>query len=231
MSDSLASLQSQPLLHVLPATILSQLVLQPIAELPAGVPVFDRHAQCSGFPVILSGEVRVFRNLANGRRIELYRVAPDEPCIMSLGCLLGGDQYPASGITAKPTRMIVMPSALFNQCLDIVPAFRFAIFHALGERLINVMALVEEITTLKLDVRLASALLQHGGQNRDAAGAMQSGPIAITHQQLADELGTVREMISRLLDEFARNGLVRLGRGRIEIVDPKGMGALAHDIR
>lgn len=231
MNDALASLLSQPLLHALPETILSQLVLLPIAELPAGVQVFDRHVRCGGFPVILSGEVRVFRNLANGRRIELYRVAPDEPCILSLGCLLGGDEYPASGITTRPTRMIVMPPVLFNQCLDIVPAFRSAIFHALGERLVNVMSLVEEITTLKLDVRLASALLQHAGLGRDAATASQNNPIAITHQQLADELGTVREMISRLLDEFARNRLVKLARGRIEIADPKGMRALAHDAR
>lgn len=211
---------SQPLLQALPQAIQEQLAAQPVIELPGGTQVFESSSPCGGFPVILSGTVRVFKHLANGRRIELYRVTPNEPCILSLGCLLGGGRYPASGFTYGPTRMIVMPPGLFNQCLATNEAFRAAIFRALGDRLVNTMELVEEIATLRLDVRLAAALLAHHA-------AQTEGQIAITHQDLADELGTVREMVSRVLDDFAQQGLLALGRGRIQVVDAERLRRLA----
>lgn len=217
-----ASLSAQPLLQSLPPAVIAQLAKQPVIDLPSGAQVFERSAKCAGLPVILSGTVRAFKHLANGRSIELYRVTPSEPCILSLGCLLGHNRYPASGITYGPTRLIVMPPALFAQCLSEHAAFRTAMFRTLGDRLVNTMELVEEITTLRLDVRLASALLNHAETGDGAA------QIVITHQELADELGTVREMVSRLLDEFARQGMVSLGRGRIQIVDPARLKALAN---
>lgn len=211
-------MSSQPLLQSLPQQVLQQLSAQPVTELPSGTQVFEKSDDCAGFPIILSGSVRVFKHLANGRRIELYRVTPDEPCILSLGCLLGGSRYPASGITLGTTRLIVMPAAMFSDCLASNAAFRNAMFRALGDRLVNTMELVEEITTLRLDVRLAAALLAHEGNPQ----------IAVTHQQLADELGTVREMISRLLDDFAQQGMVALGRGRIQVLDESRLRALAN---
>lgn len=210
----------QSLLASLPQPLLRELAQLPLVELPAGAQVFERSARCGGFPLVLTGAVRVFRPLANGRSIELYRVAPSEACILSLGCLLGGDAYPACGITSAPTAMVVMPPAMFDQWMATVAPFRSAMFRMLGERLVNVMLLVEEVSTLRLDVRLAAALVAH-----DANKAGTS--IAITHQKLADELGTVREMISRLLDDFARQGILQLGRGRIEVIAPARLSRLA----
>ena len=221
-----SQIAAQPLLQGLPPAVLDRLAAQPALELPAGTRVFETGAECGGFPIILSGVVRVFKHLANGRRIELYRVTPDEPCILSLGCLLGGSQYPASGMTGAATRLIVMPPGLFNECVAGNAAFRNAMFQALGKRLVNTMELIEEVVTLRLDVRLAAALLAHAGPQVGAA-AGHAAPIALTHQQLADELGTVREMISRLLDDFAQRGMLVLGRGRIEIIDAGRLRALA----
>lgn len=209
----------QSLLASLPLPMRERLAALPVMRLPAGAPVFDRNARCGGFPVLLSGAVRVFRPLANGRNIELYRVAPDEPCILSLACLMGDSAYPACGVTSAPTAMTIMPPQMFDECMATVAPFRTALFRTLGERLINVMMLVEEVVSLRLDVRLAAALMAHRGSG--------SAPILITHQQLADELGTVREMISRLLDEFAGQQLVTLARGRIEIVAPDRLRQLA----
>jgi CRP/FNR family transcriptional regulator, anaerobic regulatory protein len=208
---SSAGILSSPLLATLPQPLLQQLAQLPLVQLAAGTPVFERHARCGGFPLLLSGAVRVFRPLANGRSIELYRVAPDQPCILSLGCLLGGDAYPACGITAEPTTMVIMPPQMFDECMATVAPFRTALFRLLGERLVNVMLLVEEVATLRLDARLAAALLAHAAHHGNA-------PIPVTHQQLADELGTVREIISRLLDDFARQQMLLLGRGRIEVI-------------
>lgn len=213
----LAELSSQPLMQSLPQSVLQQLSSQQVLELPSGVQVFERNNECAGFPIILMGGVHVFKNLANGRRIELYRVTPEEPCILSLGCLLGGGRYPANAVTVGPTRIVLMPAHLFSECLTTETTFRNAMFRALGERLVNAMDLVEEVVTLRLDVRLAAALLLYQG----------NAPIAVTHQQLADELGTVREMVSRILSDFADQGMLKLGRGRIEVVDAARLRVLA----
>ncbi len=221
LSAMLAALSSpQSMLASLPQPLLRELAQLPVIELPTGAPVFDRSARCRGFPLLLAGAVRVYRPLANGRSIELYRVAPSEACILSLGCLLGGDAYPACGVTCEPTTMVVMPPPMFEQWMATVAPFRSAMFRMLGERLVNVMLLVEEVSTLRLDVRLAAALLAHDAQQGGAV-------IPITHQQLADELGTVREMISRLLDEFARQGMLVLARGRIEVIARQQLRRLA----
>jgi len=219
------SFASQPILQSLPPAVAKQLSTLPVMELPAGTQVFETRMKCAGFPIILSGTVRVFKHLANGRRIELYRVTPDEACILSLGCLLGDGQYPATGVTGGLTRLIVMPPALFNECLASDERFRTAIFRALGDRLVHTMELVEEVATLRLDVRLAAALLEH--EKTAKSGADGRRLIGITHQELADELGTVREMISRLLDDFEEQGMVELGRGRIGIRDGAKLHALA----
>lgn len=215
---------TQPVLQSLPHAVLAQLSMQAVTDLPGGTRVFETHSECGGFPILLSGTVRVFKHLANGRRIELYRVTPNEPCILSLGCLLGGGQYPASGVAHGETRLIVMPPALFRECIASSEAFRNAIFKALGDRLVHTMELVEEITTLRLDVRLAAALLAHDSQQ---SSGQVGKPIAVTHQELADELGTVREIVSRVLDDFAQRGFVELGRGRIQIMDAGALRKLA----
>lgn len=217
---------AQPILKSLPDAVLAQLSAQAVIDVPNGTWVFETQSDCGGFPILLSGMVRVYKHLANGRRIELYRVTPNEPCILSLGCLLGGGQYPASGMTQGETRLIVMPPALFRDCLASSEAFRTAIFKALGDRLVHTMELVEEVTTLRLDVRLAASLLDHEAETGSGKGT-GGQPIAITHQELADELGTVREMVSRVLDDFAQQGLVQLGRGRIQVIDAGRLRKLA----
>jgi CRP/FNR family transcriptional regulator len=220
-ADMLASLAvPDSTLASLPQDLLQQLAQLPVIELPAGTPVFDRNGRCAGFPLLLAGCVRVFRPFANGRSIELYRVTRSEICILSLSCLLGSDAYPACGVTAEPTRMVMMPPAMFDAWMASDASFRNAMFRKLGERLVNVMTLLEEVVTMRLDARLAAALLAH-------SEAACSDTIRLTHQQLADELGTVREMVSRVLDDFARQGLVSLGRGRIEVADAARLGKLA----
>ena len=214
----LEELSSQHLLQSLPPRVLQQLSLQPVIELPSGAQVFDRNNACAGFPVIFSGGVHVFKHLSNGRRIELYRVTPEEPCILSLGCLLGGGRYPASAVTVGTTRIVMMPPNLFSECLATEAAFRNAMFRALGDRLVNAMDLVEEVVSLRLDVRLAATLLLYHA----------AAPIPMTHQQLADELGTVRETVSRILNDFADQGMLKLGRGQLEIVDAQRLRALAN---
>jgi CRP/FNR family transcriptional regulator len=181
---------------------------------PAGTVLFDEHQPCQGFPFVLSGVIRVVKLAANGRELPLYKVMPGESCIITSSCLLGRHDYNARGVAAKETVLALLPRPLFDELLG-EPAFRAFVFELFTERIAELMQLVEEVAFRKLDQRLASLLLGKGRQ------------LNVTHQHLAEELGSVREMVSRLLKGFAEQGLVRLGREQIEILDPAGLRRLA----
>ena len=181
---------------------------------PAGGVVFDERQPCQGFPFILRGGIRVAKPAANGRELPLYRVLPGESCIITSSCLLGHADYNARGVAESETELVLLPRPLFDELLAQAD-FRDFVFHLFAERIAGLMQLVEEVAFRKLDQRLAGLLLGKGRL------------IRATHQQLADELGSVREMVSRLLKGFAEQGLVALGRNQIDILDPAGLRALA----
>jgi CRP/FNR family transcriptional regulator len=204
-----------PVLQDLPAALRSRLAdaVQPMT-VPAGAVLFDEHQPCQGFPFVLVGSIRVVKLAANGRELPLYKVLPGESCIITSSCLLGHADYNARGVTESDTTLVLLPRALFDEMLDVT-AFRDFVFDLFAERISELMQLVEEVAFRKLDQRLANLLLGKGRQ------------LHTTHQQLADELGSVREMVSRLLKGFADQGLVRLGREQIEILDPAGLRKIA----
>ena len=184
---------------------------------PSGATIFDERQPCQGFPFILSGAIRVAKVSAGGRELPLYRVTPGETCIITSSCLLGNVPYNARGTAESETVLVVLPQGLFTELLDQAP-FRNFIFNLFAERMADLMRLVEEVAFLKLDQRLAALLLGKGRV------------VHATHQQLADELGSVREMISRLLKGFSEQGLVGLGREQIEIRDAAGLRRVAEAV-
>ncbi len=204
-----------PVLDALPADLRARVDAQArVMSVPAGTVLFDERQPCQGFPFILAGGIRVFKPHLNGRELPLYRVLPGESCIITSSCLLGHSDYNARGIAEGETTLMLLPRALFDQLLD-QPAFRDFVFALFAERIADLMQLVEEVAFRKLDQRLASLLLGKGKL------------VHATHQQLADELGSVREIVSRLLKGFAAQDLVRLGREQIEILDPGGLRRMA----
>ena len=204
-----------PVLDALPAPLRARLESESQSmTVPAGAVLFDDRQPCQGFPFVLSGGIRVLKLAANGRELPLYRVLPGESCIITSSCLLGRSDYNARGVAETETALVFMPRALFDDLIE-QPAFRDFVFHLFTERLADLMQLVEAVAFRKLDQRLAHLLLGKGRQ------------LHTTHQQLADELGSVREMVSRLLKGFAEQGLVRLGREQIEILDPAGLRRIA----
>jgi CRP/FNR family transcriptional regulator, anaerobic regulatory protein len=184
-------------------------------RVPAGSIVFDAHTPCGGFPLVLSGTVKVLQRYPNGRELPLYRVKPGESCLLSGSCLLGHTDYTASGIAERDVEFLIIPPADFHALIAADEAFRNHVFAMFGERLAALMTLVEAIAYQKLDQRLAALLLVKGD------------PVRATHQSLADELGSVREIVSRLLRVFEDHGWVDLGRERIRIVDRAALAALA----
>ena len=183
-------------------------------SLPAGSTVFDERQPCRGFPFVLSGAIRVAKLSASGRELPLYRVVAGENCIITSSCLLGHADYNARGVAEGATTLALLPRELFDEMLGEA-AFRDFVFALFSERMAELMQLVEEVAFRKLDQRLAALLLGKGRLVR------------ATHQQLADELGSVREMVSRLLKGFAEQGLVRLGREQVELLDPAGLRRIA----
>ena len=183
-------------------------------DVPAGTTLFDEGSPCRGFPLVLSGEVRVARGSDQGRALELYRVTPGEVCVVSTSCLFGHRAMAAHGTTAAPTQLVLLDPQGFERWCAHAP-FRSFVFGVFAERLADLMALVEAVAFQRLDRRLADALLGHGSV------------VHATHQTLADELGTVREIVTRLLRRFERAGWLRLARERIDIVDAAALRAVA----
>lgn len=181
---------------------------------PAGTMLFDANAACMGFPLVLEGEVQVSRRSGDGRSLELYRVVPGELCLASSASLFRSQPLSATGTTTKPTTLLLIPPALFGQWLE-TPGFRNAVLGLFAERMADLTGLIDAVAFQRLDQRLAGALLGRGPE------------LALTHQELADELGTVREMVSRLLRRFEREGWVELARERIHIRDSAALRALA----
>lgn len=187
-----------------------------MVSIPAGTIMFHESDPCKNFMWLLEGTVRVFKNSAEGREVTLYRVAPGELCLLSLNSLLSGDSYPASAKSEIPVRGLVISAAQFNQSLDISHGFRTYVLQSLTERLSEMISLVSDIAFRRLDLRLACLL---GQRFERSAGH----PLKITHAELAQELGTTREVISRILKEFERQECISLYRGEIRLVSQDGL--------
>lgn len=186
---------------------------------PAGTLLFDTGHACQALPLVIGGSIRVFKRADSGREISLYRVRQGELCIVTVSCLLGSDAYPATGVAETEVSAVALPRPLFLRLTESHPPFRQAVFHLFAERLSGLMQLVEEISFRKLDQRLAALL------------AARAPLVLGSHQQLADELGSVREIVSRLLKQFEDQGWLRLGRERVEVRNPDALREFAGGLR
>ena len=186
-----------------------------LVRAPAGTVMFDAKQPCRGFPLLLEGTIRVSKSAANGREILLYQVDPGQACLLSGGCLLGHADYTATAVAESDVELVSLAPETFHQLLLAHEPFRRFVFGMYGERLAEVMELVEEVAFRQLDVRLAQLLIHRGPV------------IETTHQKLAVDLGSVREIVSRLLRNFEARGWVRLERERITVLDPKALMALS----
>jgi CRP/FNR family transcriptional regulator len=205
-------LASFPVFSELPAAQLDELLAAaPLRQAPAGSVLFEPNTPCQGFPLVLEGSVRVGKTSSSGRELALYRVSPGEACILSGGCLLSDTDYGAHGVAESDVTLLRIPPQLFQQLIVQFPPFRRFVFAMYGARLAEVMELIEEVAFRKLDTRLARLLIQRGPL------------LNATHQNLADELGSVRVFVSRLLRNFEQRGWVRLERERINVLDPQAL--------
>ncbi len=181
---------------------------------PAGTTIFQCGDPCRNYLFVLSGSVRVISLSPEGREVVLYHVGAGSTCTLTTSCLLGDTDYPAQGIAECDVRAVVMPRPVFNRLLTQSDGFRHFVFSQIGERMARLMYLVQELAFERTHVRLIRKLLEKADRDR---------VVHATHAELAVELGTVREVVSRLLKEFEHEGWVALFRGGVRLVDAQGL--------
>ncbi len=190
------------------------------ASAPRGAALFQVGSLCQNYLMMLDGSVRVQMVSDTGREIVLYRVGRGETCVLTTSCLMTRQDYSAEGLAETDIEAMALSAEPFHDLLARSAVFRDFVFQSFGARITGFMMLVEEVAFRRIDLRLARFLLDR----RDPGGGIDA-----THQALAVELGTAREVVSRQLKEFERRGLVGLSRGRVEVSDPDGLSDLARD--
>lgn len=185
-----------------------------LVTVPAGEFICWEGDSCGQLAIIVSGVARVYKVGENGREITLYRVEAGGSCILAASCILSNKRFPAMAVVEQTVTAVVIPAPLLRQWLGQYGFWRDYLFALLADRLAVVIATVEEIAFQRMDGRLATFLL--------ASGEVGTA-VGVTHQAIAYELGTAREVVSRLLKEFEREGLVALGRGTVTVTDVAGL--------
>lgn len=186
---------------------------------PAGSVLFRPGDACALYLLLTAGTVRVQLVTAGGHQIVLYRVERGQSCVLTTSCLISHDAYAAEGIAETEVSGLGLTPTMFERLLSDSPDFRRLVFTDFGRRLADLMVLLNEVAFRRIDARLADWLLQ--------ASAREGACLHHTHQEAAVELGTAREVVSRQLKEFERQGLVAMARGRIDVLDPASLRQIA----
>lgn len=164
--------------------------------------------KCPGVAFVLSGEIRVFKISSSGREITLYEILPGETCILNAACILSRQDYPAHAATIADGTLLYLPETDFQKLMKTSERMRTFIFALFSQRLAEVIELVEEVTFGSLDARLMDYLIEKS----------EAGQLHTTHQKIANELGTSREVVSRLLKDFERQGQIQTARNFIKLL-------------
>lgn len=188
---------------------------QPLAA-RAGAVLFHPGDPCGGFVMLGTGTVRVDLVAEDGHALLLYRVAPGEACLLTTACLFSGEGYAAEGRAETAVEGLLLPRAAFDTLIAESAPFRAFVLAGFGQRFAALMARIDALSFRSVDRRLAEALLARGGAQIDA-----------TQAELAVEVGTAREVVTRRLAAFARDGLVALGRGTVTLLDRAALTARA----
>ena len=178
--------------------------------------------ECQAYVMCIDGRTRVFKTSESGREILLYQVGRGETCVLTTSCLMAGRPFPAESTAETDVLLAALPAAVFHRLLTASIPFRQFVLNNYGDLLSSLITLVDEVAFASLDLRLARRLL---------AEADERGIVTKTHQQLAHDLGSVREVISRYLGEWERVGWVRASRGSIEVCDPQALATYGEQHR
>lgn len=189
-------------------------------DLPAGATVFSPGALCAGWIMVEEGSVRVSMTSDTGREILLYRVGAGESCVLTTACLFGEEPYAATGVTEMETRAILVPAATVFRLIDMSASFRKIVFRGFGHRITDILRTMEDAVFHRLDARIATLLLERAGTD---------GIVTATQAELAAELGSAREVVSRKLGKLSDAGILERQRGTIRVMKPDALQRIRLD--
>jgi len=198
-----------------------------VTMLENGTEIYREGEVCERVAFVGDGSIRVFKRHDTGREITLYHVRQSESCILTASCVLTGKRYPATAVVESENSVeaVLIPPSKFHGWVHSEPVVRNYVFGLMSQRIADMMALIEEITFGKMDERIAHYLLE-----KFTGEGTYLRSIHVTHEQIADELGTAREVVSRLLKEFEKSGALELGRGRVRMVNERLLRAFAGEL-
>lgn len=185
-------------------------------DLPVGTFVFRQDEGCGRIGFVVSGSIRVFKEHDTGKSITLYRIGAGDTCILSMSCALSNPIHQASAVVEEDATVLTISTEDFRELMNTSNEARDYVFSMFATRLTDVMILIEEIVFRRMDERLAGILIDHAARHH-------SSVVHATHEKLAEEAGTAREVVTRILRDFAARGWVELQRGSITITDRKGL--------
>jgi CRP/FNR family transcriptional regulator, anaerobic regulatory protein len=190
-------------------------------ELKEGEVLLREGQSCASVPFVVEGSIRVFKSAESGREITLYRIERGQSCILSSGCGSSLESFPASAVVEAPSFAAFFPTDTVRALLAKSEQFRNFVLDQYSRRMVETMELVQEVAFRRVDERLAQWLSERASAGKASAGGGSGGaqaPVTATHQELADHIGTSREVVSRILKDWEQRSLVELSRGSIALL-------------
>ncbi len=175
---------------------------------------------CIGLVVVISGRFRAYIISDSGREVTLYRLFERDICLLSASCVLSGIQFEISIEAEENSEFYIIPPNIFNELMEHSAVVANYANKIMASRFSDVMWLMDQIMFKSFDVRLAEFLLEE-------SNVEQSDILTITHEKIANHMGSAREVVSRMLKYFQTEGIVKLSRGNIEIADRKRLETMA----
>ncbi len=184
-----------------------------------GAQVHSGGQECLGLLLVLSGEIRTYLLSGEGREITLFRLYPGDVCVLSASCVLSQISFDTQLTAQQDTQVLVIPASVVALLRDTNLAARCYLYELATQRFSDVMWAMQQLLFRQLDQRLAAFLLAEYRRTG-------SPTVAMTHEQLAQQISSAREAVARILKQFAEDGLVELKRGAITILNPAGLEKL-----
>ena len=190
-----------------------------VRTVPAGTVVHNGAVECTGFLLVRSGQLRAYTLSEEGREVTIYRLFDHDCCLFSAACIMSSLQFEVIIETEKDSEIFIIPPSVYQKLMnESLPVSKYT-NDLMATRFSEIMWLMDQIMWKSFDKRLAAFLLEE-------ASIEGTTLLKVTHEKIANHMGTAREVVTRMLRYFQGEGLVKLTRGTIEITDTPGLEAL-----
>ena len=200
--------------HIGPADLRAVTEAGSVSECAAGEMLLSKGKECNGVVLAVRGQLRAYFESEDGKEITLYRLLPGDICILSASCVLKNITFEVTLEAEKPSAVCIIPAALWARLVERYGEVRTFSMELVNERFSEVMWVMEQMVSKNMGERVAAFLLEQSVLENTQS-------LTLTHEAIAKNLGTAREVVSRILKYLQGDGLLRVSRGRITLTDVK----------